>query len=309
MMNEMKEDGNIDVLFLGASNTMGGYDVSLIENNTELNVYNCGSAAQSAQGSYYLLKYVNEYNDIKSVWLDMSYAMVEVEEAGAGGNTYIITDYMSDKKLKYEYLSSAFGVEGILKGIMPCLHNSVVSITALKAHITGDYLREPYKYITYEYERYAGQGFVYRNGVIKSDAFGSASAIDTDNMISDYTMEYLNRIVEYCNDNDIELVLVSTPIPDATLVGAGDYQAYIDYVRSVAEEKGLEYRDFNLLNEDALVLSASDFENNVHLNGRGADKFSESVSRILNGELDESAFYDTFAEKLANNPDGTAKNH
>jgi hypothetical protein len=54
-------------------------------------------------------------------------------------------------------------------------------------------------------------------------------------------------------------------------------------------------------------MEVSDYYDRSHLNSNGADKLSECVSRLLNGELDESAFYDTFAEKLANNPDGTAK--
>jgi hypothetical protein len=306
-LSEVQEDGFIDVLFLGASHTQRGYDVSLIEENTGLNVFNCGSGGQTTQGSYYLLRHVNENNGVKKVWLDVTYSVVNVKEPGVS-QTYEITDYLNDNKLKYEYLFTSFGVEGIVNDILPCLHNSNVSVKALKAHITGDYLKEPYKYLIDDELRYEGQGFVYHNYVMKPQfVFGDAVYIDSDNLISDYAMGYLNKIIEYCNDNDIELVLVNPPVTDVALVESGYYQEFIDCVNDVAEANGLEYWDFSLTKKEALTLSMSDYKNYNHLNGHGAEKFSECVSKVLNGELDESAFYGTFAEKLANNPDGTAE--
>jgi hypothetical protein len=294
-------------LFLGASHTQGGYDVSLIEENTGLNVYNCGSGRQTPQIAYYLLQYVNENNGVKQVWLDVTYTTQSIKEPEENG-AYIVMDYIDDMKLKYEYLFKSFGVEGVVNGVMPCLHLSNVSGKAFKAHITGEYLKNPYKYVTSDDAWYAGQGFVYKNTTMTSNiVFRDDTYLDYDNLISDFAMEYLNKIFEYCNDNDIELVLVNPPISDVTLVEAGDYQIFIDCVRSVTEANGLEYLDFNLIKKEALTLSMSDYKSYNHLNGRGADKFSECVSKMLNGELDESAFYDTYAEKLANNPDGTAK--
>jgi hypothetical protein len=306
-MNELKDDGEIDVLFLGGSHTQGGYDVSFIEENTGLNVFNCSSVRQTTQISYYLLKYVNENHEIKQVWLDLTYH-VQALKAPEKYATYLAMDYIDDKELKYECLFKSFGVEGLMNGIMPCLHSSSIGFRTIKLLVKGENLENPYEYVTWEDERYAGQGFVYRNTTMTSDfTFDDSVYINPDNLISDYAMGYLNRIIEYCNDNDIGLILVSPPITDVALVESGYYQEFIDCVRKVASANGLEYLDFSLTKKDALSLCMSDYQNYSHLNGQGAEKFSECVSKILNGELDESAFYDTFAEKLANNPDGTAK--
>jgi hypothetical protein len=237
----------------------------------------------------------------------MTYVILSKREQD-GHSAYLITDYLSDKKLRYEWLFSAFGVEGIVNDILPCLHNSNVSVEALKEHITGDYLKNPYKYLTTDIYRYEGQGFASLNFVMNPKQILQDNAyIDSDNLISDFSMEYLNKIIEYCNDNEIELVLVNPPVTDMQLMECGDYQEFIDCVNEVAEANGLKYYDFSLTKKGALTMELTDYYESAHLNGQGADKFSECVSRILNGELDESAFYDTFAEKLANNPDGTAK--
>jgi hypothetical protein len=258
--------------------------------------------------SYYLLKYANENNGVKKVWLDLSYNEMNDTEPNKNA-VYLIADYFGDKKFKYEYLFTTFGVEGVINGVLPCLHNSNVGIKAMKAHISGDYKKEPYKYLIAKYREYAGQGFIYYKYSAASSDFSYKDSVylEPDNLVSDYVMEYLNKIIEYCNDNDIELLLFNAPVTDASLIEAGDYQAFIDCANGVAEANGLEYLDFSLTKEEALTLELSDYKDYGHLNGQGAAKFSECVSKILNGELDKSAFYDTFAEKLANNPDGTAK--
>jgi lysophospholipase L1-like esterase len=137
--------------------------------------------------------------------------------------------------------------------------------------------------------------------------FNNIYPIDVENPLTDYSWKWLHKIIDYCDEKGIELVLVNVPMPDGQMQADLYYDEYTQYIRNVAQEYGLKYYDFNLTKKGVLTMERSDYDDNSHLNGQGADKFSECVSKILSGELDESAFYDTFAEKLANNPDGTAK--
>ena len=55
----------------------------------------------------------------------------------------------------------------------------------------------------------------------------------------------LKEITNYCYQNDIKLVLIETPLPDATL-SKENYQPYVDYMREYANKNGLQYLNFNL---------------------------------------------------------------
>jgi hypothetical protein len=303
---ELSKDGYVDVLFVGASHTEGGYNVNLIEENTGLNAYNVGISAQKLQACYYLLKEAEENNGVKTAWLDMYYGVAAAEGTPKLAN-YIAADYLTNKKVKYEYLIEEYGVEGAINGLLPVLHSCSLKPSTLKAHLTRDYIKNPYKYLPTDTDEYGGQGYIKGKNTLSEDYVFQSSSINTEKSLSDYSWKWLKKIIDYCNEKDIELVLVNVPMPDGRLQADLYYEEYTEYIRSVAQEYGLKYYDFNLTKEDVMTMERTDYDDGSHLNGQGADKFSECVSRILNGELDESAFYDTFAEKLANNPDGTAK--
>jgi hypothetical protein len=306
-LDELSRDGYVDVLFVGASHTEDGYNINLIEENTGLNAYNVGVSAQKLQSCYYLLKEAGENNGVKTAWLDVAYGVTAAESSTKLAN-YVVADYLTNQKVKYEFLIEEYGVEGVVNGMLPVLHSCSLKPSTLKAHLTRDYIKNPYKYLPTETDEYSGQGYIKGKGTLAENyVFKSDGSINPEKLVSDYSWKWLKKIINYCNEKGIELVLVNVPMPDGQLQADLYYDEYTEYIRNVAQEYGLKYYDFNLTKSYALTMERSDYDDSSHLNGQGADKFSECVSKILNGELDESAFYDTFAEKLANNPDGTAK--
>ena len=306
MLDELHDDGYIDVLFLGASLTYRNYDVKLIEEKTGLNVFNAGSASQRLQTSYYLLREANEANGVRTVLLDVHYTMLQHTEPGLT-ETYAIADYLKNKSIKYEHLYQAFGLDGIANGILPVLHSCSLDPDTLGNHFTGDYKSNSYKYVTFDNEEYRGQGFVYNFDVVPDNyVFGlERSAIDPDNLISDFCLEYLNKIIAYCKDSNIELILLVAPMSDGMLMASENYQLYVDAISIMAKENNLQYWDFNLAKRGVLTMDRTDYTDDKHVNGVGAEKISKCISRILNGEIADP-FYNTYEEKIINNPDNTA---
>ncbi|MCQ2523335.1 MAG: hypothetical protein MJ123_03270 [Lachnospiraceae bacterium] len=304
MLDEMHKDGYIDVLFLGASHTYRSYDVGMIEEETGLNVFNAGTSAQLMQGSYYLLKEVSKTNGVGTVYLDVTYVMQSFKKADKT-QTYIIADYLKDRRIKWDYLYDAFGIDGIINGIFPFLHGYTADYKTLKEHIKGTYKNNSYEYVTYDNEAYRGQGFVYSFEAVDEDfVFDEVTYIDPQNPISDFSLKYLDKIITYCRDNNIKLVLVNPPMPDATLSLAKNFQEYVDAINEIAVNNNLEYMDFNLAKEEFLSMERSDYKDCGHLNGVGAGKFSECVCKILAGK-ERDSFYPTYKQKLDNNSDNT----
>lgn len=306
MMDELYEDGYIDVLFLGASHTYRTFDPEVIEEETRLNVFNAGSSSQSLQGSYYLLKDACEKNGVGTVVFDVTYHMLGVEAPDKTA-TYIIADYMKGIKNKCQYLWDAYGSEGVVNGVFPFLHSVSFSPSTLIEHIKREYVWNPYSYITYDNEAYQGQGFVYSYEVVSEEyEFLPRYMIDQENLLSDFAEEYLYKIIAYCKGNDVELILVNPPMADGTLMGTGCFQVFVDRMSLIAEEEGLEYWDLNLVREGVLTMARTDYKDEGHLNGAGAEKVSRCISRLIRGDI-EDPFYVSFEEKVRCNPDGTWK--
>lgn len=303
--DEMYEDGYIDILCVRASHTEFGCDIARLESNTGLNTFNLGSGSQDFQGSYYAIMAANDANGVGKVLLDVTFTTTQKTEAGAT-ETYIIADYIRNPKIKYEYLINAFGLTGIENGIFPVLHGSSITVNTLKEHITKEYRKNSYDYVTYDNgKRYVGQGYVYSDVRVKDDhEFGCNEYIDSNKPMSDFAYEYLIKIIDYCKANNIELVFVDPPMTDATLSVAGDFQAYVNFVKAVADKNEIQYWEFNQAKADTIVIERTDYCDSVHLNGFGAEKYTDALTRMLGNEISDP-FFDSFEEKKAQNPDGT----
>jgi hypothetical protein len=94
--------------------------------------------------------------------------------------------------------------------------------------------------------------------------------------LHDYQLEYFDKLVNYCRENGIELVLFKTPKMSWT---GSDFAQ----VQELADEYGLEYMDFNqqeLL--DAIGFDCdTDMKDEDHMSLCGAEKLSRYLSDYL----------------------------
>lgn len=133
--------------------------------------------------------------------------------------------------------------------------------------------------------------------------------VDADAPLSDFGWEYLNKITDFCAENDIRLVLFTAPLPSGYLYNTENYQSYVDALRNFcAAHDGLEYWDFSLYKlQSEINLKIEDFSDAHHLNGAGAEKFTailcKTIQRRAAGENVDDLFYQTVEEKLTLTPD------
>ena len=100
---------------------------------------------------------------------------------------------------------------------------------------------------------------------------------DSVHEIDDLTLEYFNKIVELCKDNDIELALLTVP------TGYGWNWSKHNAITQLAEENGLSYIDYN-----AQINEVEDFDwykdskdGGIHLNKTGSSKVTNAYEKVL----------------------------
>lgn len=86
---------------------------------------------------------------------------------------------------------------------------------------------------------------------------------------------YLRKIIGECKERQIPLMLVSTPIPDASVE-----KPYYEALSAVAEEYGVPYYNFSQ-SWEMTGLEMTDFYDATHLNAYGARKFSKYFGGLL----------------------------
>ena len=220
MLQELYADaGNIDTLFLGSSHCYRSVDPAQVDAALGTHSFNAGSSQQLPDGSYYMLKEAAAQNPLKTVYLEMFYTGYnESASANIPLACYLLADHMDWRSPnRYAYLSEMGGLAAYADLLLPARHGiaSPSSMPALwKAKLTDGYTPDSYGYVTYpdSGEAYRGRGFVYTTG-IPQDGFATLLNVDADAPLSDFGWEYLNKITDFCAENDIRLVLFTAPLP------------------------------------------------------------------------------------------------
>lgn len=313
-MKEMYEyDGNIDTVMLGSSYVVHGFNPQVADEIFDGNSYNAGTKLQAADGSYYMLKEILKHHDVKTVYLDCNHViMAQFTEPGFGMNS-LISVYMKPSVDRLRFVYASAGSEGIVKNIFPFLIRKKLNFTeTIKAKLTDGYDDGNYRYVNFDGEDYMGNGFVMKEGNIKADDnFEPIWEIDSSRPITEFSLEYLEKIVELCKKNDVRLVLMTVPVASEMLNRIPNAQDYIDAVQEFADAHGVEYHNYNLARSEYCRISLHDYSDKEHLNGTGADSFTRQFARteklIAAGNISASdVFYDTLEEKLSTDPDETA---
>ncbi len=316
MMQELYAGaGSIDTLFIGSSHCYRSFDPAFVDEQLGTHSFNAGTSQQLADGSYWLLREASAENDLKTVYLETFFTGYRQQDSrDIPLATFLITDYMRPTSPnRYRYLWEMGGLAALPDLILPARHiiASPDELPALwRAKLTDGYAPGNYAYVTYPDEAYAGRGYVYVTGQTDVGWFGDLGAIDPQQPLTDFGRMYVERIIDWCAQCGIRLVLVEAPLPGASAAATPDYDAYAAAWRAYAAEYGLEYWNFTLYRDaGALPLGPEHFADAHHLNREGAQLFDRvfvQVAAQSNVGQDVSAlFYDTIEEKTAHSPDGT----
>lgn len=316
MMHELyNSEKNIDILFLGSSHTYRSLVPQITDKIFGAYTFNGGTSSQALDGSLAILKEAAAYNDVSQVYLELYYGMASGEaykERSQMTKTYIISDYMKPSLRKVKYLLDASSKEHYVNSFIPVRRNwekifDYEYITKLIAKKQTD------SYKNYEWvktdgqtEYYVDRGFVANDDLVdegvywNSEAYGEILAVSDLADDCDWRVS-LQKIIDFCKKNEIELTLFMVPMPEWTLVGKGNYDAYSKMIQQIADENEIGYYDFNLCKSKYFPTNERTyFKDEDHLNTKGAEAFSKIFSEFFTGKIvAEDLFYDSFADKLA----------
>lgn len=286
---------NIENLYLGSSHVYYDVDADILDELTQKSNFNLSTSAQNFYQSYLLLQEADKLYDLEHVYLEMYYvAHIKGSEIHYQTSwNYRVWDRMKNSLDKHISILQKDPGEELLAVYLPFSRfNSYLFDTD---HIKSVLDK---KNEIHENEIYHESGHIESLYIIDEKQYKVSKTGGMDlEPISVEAKQYLLKIIEYCTDRDIPLTLFSSPTPEWMMIKAGNYDYYVDQVRGIADEYGLQYYDFNLCKEQYLSLSYEHFRDENHLNGAGADVFTPVLYDVLTNDKQEY-FYDSYQEKL-----------
>jgi len=261
-------DNSIDYLILGSSHVFHGIKPAVIDEYGYISGYELSTGVQKTWISYYYLKEALKTQSPKVVLLDTF--MIFNSNPNDEARNRMALDYMRPSENKEEAIKATIGEdEDILSYMFPILryHGRISELTI-----------EDFTYM-FKDKTNPNKGYMSTGG----DSATEVKFLHYWNNYGDYILweedskakEYLDKIVDLCNENNIKLILFKTPVAKYW-----DYNMLVT-TTEYADEKGIRFIDFNSEVEEIGLSTATDFYDYSHLNKTGADKFSKYLTKYI----------------------------
>lgn len=273
-----------DVIILGTSHGKMGLDPDALLEGTGKTGHNLCVGGEYPVDSYYLAKLVAEKQKPKQIIyeLDPGYFTMAKEQ----GNNYLLfshefpasitkLQYYKDIMLTCDFRSVLFpSYEYPLSYELPRIPKTFMQ------KVTGKYEASEFKSATQEYHE---NGFIERFPV-DTTQLKEVELVEFDRTkVNEENLEYLGRLISFCEEQGIELTVITMPVPAATLVKYQEgYSDASDYFRTYFTEAGLPYYDFNVEYYDTFshdLTSYTDYDG--HMNGENARAYSSVLGEML----------------------------
>jgi len=293
-----KNNGHIDMVFLGTSRSHRTFDPAVFEEELGLDsVFNASSGLQPVSGSYYLLRELIERYHPDYAVMDVTAGTLFNQSATL--EKLIVLDRLHGRNW-FEFLLRDFSPDEYLNALSHCYR--------FRNNFTPEKIREivqekkdlranGYSERRAGEDLYTADGFIYSylTGVVENGP--GENIYDFDRIVPE-NLAYLEKIVDLCEENHVRLFLVTSTWPMMQLFYNKNYQELTDYFAAFAESHQLSYFNLNYLKDRETWLGDDVMFDSGHVNGEGADRTSEKYAQVLKAVMNGEEVPDIFCRDV-----------
>ncbi|MDO4188407.1 MAG: hypothetical protein Q4D29_05390 [Lachnospiraceae bacterium] len=286
-----REKTPLDVVFVGSSTVHAGISPMTLYKEGGLRAYDRSNSSQVIALSYYMAKEAIRCNKPKLIVCEVGFIYQEDDYVDEGSSRKSL-DGMKWSKEKVDAIKAMIGEEE---------HFIDYVFPILRFHSRwNDLCAEDIKYLLYKPTvTYNGQLLQFKT--ISDDKIYDPYGLEEGTIATERSMYYLQKLVDLCNENDVELALIKLPMINGNWCNSID-----DQIQSFADKNGVLYKNF-IDDFDSIGFNMhEDFTDGQHMNSIGAEKFTKVLYGFLNDNysvLDKSSEEtkpDIFVKKLNN---------
>lgn len=257
---------DVDVLFLGASQTFCGIDAQKLNDEYGISAYDYGASHQLLPISYYYLKEALKTQQPKTVVVEVCYIFSDLSNPQEN----IMAWSYAPMKPSFEKWESLCRV---LKNDYPVALSYYFPLLQYHSEWTRFKWWENISYL-WKDKAYPSRGFLARDEItpVKLKYYEDRSGEKLE--IPDDSVDAIFDIAELCKENHAELLFLKVPV--ATWSKDESYA-----VKQFMDKNGLNYFEMNDFLDEIGIDGNKDFYNEDHLNTQGAEKTTDFLAKYL----------------------------
>ncbi len=265
-----KTNKDFDVLFVGDCELYENISPQVLWDQYGINSYIRGSAQQLIWQSYYLMEEMVDMGKKPEV-IVFNVLSMKYNEPQKETYNRMTLDYMKWSKSKIASIQASMCQdEHFIDYLFPILryHSRVSELS-----------KDDFKYLL-DRDTVTFNGYYMRCDVLPAENVPEGRPL-VDYQFGDNAYYYLDKMVDLCQENNIELVLVKAPSLYPYWYDEWDEQM-VDYAAS----HNLKYYNFlDMTDEIGIDYSTDTYDSGLHLNCAGAEKLSAYFGRILSEDI------------------------
>lgn len=273
-----------DDIILGTSHGMTDIDPAVMEEITGRTGHNVCVGGEYEIDAYYIAKLIAEKQKPTRIIyeVDPGYFVSEKEE----GNNYLLFYHeFPFSKAKLEYFWASIAKCNFRTILFPWYEYSLsYELGKVKETFSQKWNRDyDISHLKSDTQEYHESGLIERYPVDTSKLKMKDLKLFEEDQINEQNVEYLGKLIDFCKENGIEFVAVTTPIPIDTLRAYSDnFNQAWNYFGKYFDEKGISYLNFNTQYFNAFSHDLEDYTDyDGHMNGNAAAEYSKVLANIL----------------------------
>lgn len=285
--------GQLDLLICGASQAQSGIDPRVLDEKLGCNSYNLASPLLTLKSRYELMEKELARNPVDTVLVEICCDSMyyDRDQVGPEGEYYMLGRLNQPMEIAEFLLTHVRAGEGtdFYSDLL------VRGMTAWKTRLRGGGAIGTS-------ENYETKGFVPREAQAiespePSEYFKSAPGLKQQ----EENLLYFEKLLALCKENHVKTIIVSTPLPNGTLLRYGNLDEIQAQYLEISERWGCEFYNGNLYKgKTALFSDDTDYYDIGHLSATGAETFTELIASLMqrraDGEDLSDLFYTTYDE-------------
>lgn len=279
---------SLDMVFLGSSHSYCTFDPEIFDNKLNTNSFQLGMPLQHPDSTYYTLKEVLNYQKPKIVVMEVYWDLLKNDFELNQVKT--LFQVLNNETLKDEYIKEDFPLSEKIKYNVNVLKYQA-DYFAYKGNEYNNKIKNKFNVKDKETkkqigtEEYRSKGYVYSDYKMLQDEYNKTNQfknLDGKNFeFSENQKYFLEKIINLCKENNIELIFVTAPIANVSMDYIKNYNLIHDKVSNFAKENNIFYIDYNMINKQENLLTNDNFRDDAHLNHSGVEIISNHFINIL----------------------------
>ncbi|PAB58266.1 hypothetical protein [Anaeromicrobium sediminis] len=269
-------ENSIDVLFLGNSHSYVTFNPQILNSILNIKSFNLGSGSQNIIQTYFNLREILKYQKPKTIFLELNTLYTE-ENVTPLAFKYENFDGMKLSLNKLEAMLYQFNSNEYIYALFPAIrnHQNWKKVNIMEENLKRKMSKDN-SVPTYGYKKI--------NTVISKKEINKFKTAKNEEINLNYNfsmnnISYLEKIIDICKKNNIELVFIKAPV-----FKGRPYKNNYFAAKKISDKYNIKHIDYNFLH-DKLNLQNSHFYDSGHVNYFGATLITLNLSSWIKDNL------------------------